>query len=163
MEYYNFSENPFFADAPGLGGYTFKVHIINKLSKNYDIVLWADSSIRILKPMSLNLIAGCEHNQPWPIVAFTKDSTLKYLNMTRKEAQGVEGFAANIFIFNFANIIARSLLNEWVDCALHKECMVSVPILPSDLEGFHWKHPKSDISFIGCHRYDQAALKLPSY
>ena len=50
LKYYNFSENPYFADASG--GCTFKVHIINKMSKNYDIVLWTDMSIRILKPMS---------------------------------------------------------------------------------------------------------------
>ena len=136
------------------------------MSKNYDIVLWTDMSIRILKPMSsetafkIPIIARCKHNQPWPIVTFTKDSTLKYLNMTCKEGQGIENFAANIFIFNFSNIIARSLLNKWVNCTLYKECMVSVPILPSDLEGCHWKHLKSDISFIGCHRCDSVCGQL---
>ena len=94
------------------------------------------------------------------MVAITKDSTLNYLNMSRKDGRGVIGFEANSLLFNFANITALLLLNKWVDCALHKECMVGVPILPSDHSSCQWKHNISDISFIGCHRYDQAALNL---
>ena len=169
-EYYNFSENPYFADAAGLGGYTFKVHIINKMSKKYDVILWADTSIRILKPLSKSLmkrllefpiIAGSRHYVSGrSMIAFTKDSTLKYLNMTREDGRGVIGFEANILIFNFANVTAHLLLNKWVDCALHKECIVGVPILPSDHSGCQWKRNISDISFIGCHRYDQSTINL---
>ena len=167
---YKFSDYPYFAGTPGLGGYAFKVHIINKMSKKYNVVLWADTSIRISKPFSKSLlnrllefpiIAGSRHEVSGrSIVAFTKDSTLNYLNMSRKDGQGVIGFEANSLIFNFANITALLLLNKWVDCALHKECIVGVPILPSDHSGCQWKHNISDISFIGCHRYDQAAINL---
>ena len=161
---YKFSDYPYFAGTPSLGGYAFKVHIINKMSKKYNVILWADTSIRISKPFSKSLlsrllefpiIAGSRHEvSDRSIVAFTKDSTLNYLNMSRKDGQGVIGFKANSLIFNFANVTTLLLLNKWVDCALHKECMVGVPILPSDHSGCQWKHNISVISFIGCHRYD---------
>ena len=168
--YYKFSDYPYFADAPRLGGFTFKVHIINKMSKNYNVVLWADTSIRILKRLSENLlkrllevpiIAGTKHYaRDHSAVAFAKDSTVKYLNMSREDGQGVIGFTATCLIFNFANITAQLLLNKWVDCALHKECMIGVPSHPSDIMGCQWEREISDISFIGCHRYDQAAINL---
>ena len=170
LEHYNFSENPYFADAPKLGGYTFKVHIINKMSKKYNVILWADTSTRILKPLSKSLlkrllefpiIAVSKHGVSGrSMVAFAKNSTVKYLNMSREDCRGVNGFAATSLLFNFANVTARLLLKKWVDCALHKECMVGVPILPTDLSGCQWKHNISDLSFIGCHRYDQVAINL---
>ena len=117
---YEFSDYPYFAGTPGLGGYTFKVHIINKMSEKYNVVLWADTSIRILKPFSKSLlkrllefpiISGSRHEVSGrSMIAFTKDSTLNYLNMSRKDGRGVIGFESNSLIFNFANVTALLLL-----------------------------------------------------
>ena len=171
LEHYNFSENPYFPGSPGLGGYTFKVHIINKISKNYDVVFWADASTRISKPLSKSLfkrllefpiIAASKHGASNRfMVAFARDSTVKYFNMSREDGRGVEGFSSGGLLFNFANVTARLLLKKWVDCALHKECIVGSPIHSTDGD-CDWKtHTKiSDLSFIGCHRYDQVTINL---
>ena len=70
---YKFSDYPYFAGTPGLGGYAIKVHIINKMSKKYNVILWADTSIRILKPFSKSLL---KRLLEFPIIAGSRHEVL---------------------------------------------------------------------------------------
>ena len=163
---YDFSKYPNFRGGPGLGGYTFKVHIINEISKQYHLFLWLDSSVRILQPLTngflqrlsrFPLAAGKRHVPGKYIVAFTLDSSLKYLNITREDMRDVVGFESGILLFRMNNI-TRYLIDHWVDCALHIECMHGI-IGNFEHIKCNWSVPKS-IAYNGCHRYDQATINL---
>lgn len=165
VRYYNFSKYPYFGDGPGLGGYTFKPHIINEVSQVYDVILWVDSSARLLKPLSTKLlqrliefpiVSGVRSLSNRYMIAFAMDSTIKYLNMRREDGQGVIGFQAGILMIHLTEV-TRKLLDQWVDCALHKECMFGVG---QSSGRCNWDYNPFNSSYIGCHRFDQAALSL---
>ena len=50
------------------------------------------------------------------------------------------------------------LIDHWVDCALHIECMHGI-IGNFEHIKCNWNLPKS-IAYNGCHRYDQATINL---
>ena len=89
------------------------MHIINEISKQYHLFLWLDASVHILQPLTngflqrlsrFPLAAGKRHMHGKYIVAFTLDSSLKYLNITREDMRGVVGFQACILLFWMNNI-----------------------------------------------------------
>ena len=98
------------------------------------------------------LAAGHKHCYNTNMVAFAVNSTLEHLHLTRESMRGVLGFEANILLFKIDNN-TQFLIDQWVDCALHKKCMYGV------------NRPKQDCrpergTFIACHRFDQSTLNL---
>ena len=140
------------------------IHIVNEVSKQYSVFLWLDASARLLKPLTdgflqrlfqFPLAAGHKHCYNTNMVSFAVNSTLEHLHLTRESMRGVLGFEANILLFKMDNN-TQFLIDQWVDCALHKKCMYGV------------NRPKQDcrpergtfIAYNGCHRFDQSTLNL---
>ena len=167
VRYYNFAKYPDFGKLYGLGGHTWKVHVVNEVSKQYSVFLWLDASARLLKPLTdgflqrllqFPLAAGHKHCSNTNMVAFAVDSTLEHLHLTRESMRGVLGFESNILLFKMDNI-TRFLMDQWVDCALHKKCMYGVHTPKQDCR---FQRPDQDtfIAYNGCHRFDQSTLNL---
>ena len=167
VRHYNFANYPDFGKNYGLGGHTWKVHVVNEVSKQYSVFLWLDASARLLKPLTdgflqrlfqFPLAAGHKHSSNTNMVAFVLDSTLEYLHLTRESMRGVLGFESNILLFKMDNI-TRFLMDQWVDCALHEECMYGVNRTKQDCK---WQIPDQGtfIDYNGCHRFDQSTLNL---
>lgn len=162
---YNFSKYPQYNILFGfLGCYSWKVHIINEISRQYQLLLWLDSSARIIRPIKtcikhLNtfpIVAGFAHLKNHNMVAFAHNSTISYFNITRESMRGMYGFEANILLIKITNI-SRFLLDQWVDCAMHHDCICGQGLPPYTCLSL----PAGGIvTYNGCHRYDQAALSL---
>ena len=178
---YNFSRYPQYDNNVPIfmGCYTWKVHILYEIkrehqelhnkqdSRSNQLFLWLDASARIIKPIdcciktlkSFPLVSNEKHMPEHNIVAFAKDSTLKYLNITRESMRGVPGLPSGVLLFNKSSPIAQFLLEKWVDCALHRECICGDG-LPPYLCQWIGGMPKGRVEYNGCHRYDQTALSL---
>ena len=167
VRYYNFTNYPDFGKTYGLGGFTWKAHIVNEVSKQYSVFLWLDASARLRKPLTdgflqrlfhFSLAAGHKHCKNTNMVAFTVDSTLEHLHLTRESMRGVVGFQANILLFKMDNN-TQFLINQWVDCALNKKCMYGVNRPKQDCM---WRRPDqgTHILYNGCHRFDQSSLNF---
>ena len=162
---YSFRAHPIFGSGKrGLGGYTWKVHIINTVSRQCNVLLWLDTSMRIVKPLTngvlqrlliFPLIAGNIHNYS-NIATFAVDSTIKYLNISREDMIGVKGFQANCLLF-YMNNKTKVLLNKWFDCAIHRECLYGIGGV---LKLCNLDVQPQQMTYNGCHRYDQVALNL---
>ena len=54
--------------------------------------------------------------------------------------------------------MALFLLEKWVDCAMHYECICGLASPPGHC--MLQQYEKGDIAYNGCHRYDQATLSI---
>ena len=167
VRYYNFAKYPDFGKSYGLGGHTWKVYVVNEVSKQYSVFLWLDASARLRKPLTdgflqrlfqFPLAAGHKHCSNTNMVAFTLDSTLEHLHLTRESMRGVLGFESNILLFKMDNN-TRFLMDQWVDCALNKKCMYGVN---RPKQACRWQRPDQGtlIAYNGCQRFDQPTLNL---
>ena len=167
VRHFNFAKYPDFGKRYGLGGHTWKVHVVNEVSKQYSVFLWLDASARLRKPLTdgflqrlfqFPLAAGHKHCKNTNMVAFVLDSTLEHLHLTRESMRGVLGFESNIVLFKMDNI-TRFLMDQWVDCALHKKCMYGVN-RPKQHCRFRRPDQGTFIAYNGCQRFDQPTLNL---
>ena len=152
-----------------MGCYSWKVHIMNevKVNHNHQLFLWLDASARIVKPLdncikmltSFPLVAGFKH--PYRnIVAFAKNSTVEYLNITRESMRGVPGLESGILLFNKSSSTAQFLLEKWSNCAMHRECICGEGFPPYTCFQKLYQSPTDSVEYNGCHRYEQTALSL---
>ena len=166
---HNYEAYPQFK-GPGLGCYAFKPQIIHEVLKEHEIVFWMDSSIRLIQPLNAScmetlnikpLMACKPHLQTRRIVQFTHESTLKYLNITREDAllSHVVGYQAGCILYKRSDAL-KPVIDTWFECTLHEECICGGKYIPPN--ACEWDKPKTrdDPVFIGCHRFDQAALAL---
>ena len=149
----------------GLGCYAWKIFVMDEISKEHEIFLWLDSSIRILKPLTTNhciesvndipLMACFSHMEDRRMMEFTKEGTIKYFNITRQQMKDVVGLQSGCLMFKMIKKM-RLIMEKWVDCAYHEECICGTKNR-TDKEHCNTHLPQST-KFIGCHRYDQATL-----
>ncbi|XP_019854116.1 PREDICTED: uncharacterized protein LOC109583286 [Amphimedon queenslandica] len=149
--------------------YSWKIHVINEVlsfsSHSQQLFLWLDASIRIVKPVdpcikklkSFPLVAGEKHIPGHNMIAFAKDSTVKYLDIKRESMRGMVGFCSGILFFNRSSPIIQLLLRKWVDCAMHQQCICGDG--PSPV-GCVWEDKGGWIAYNGCHRFDQVTLNI---
>ena len=83
---------------------------------------------------------------------------IEYLHFpkARKDLANMYSIEAAGFLM-WANTIMKELLIEpWLDCALHRECIapLGATLRPCIFTKNHDGH------YIGCHRYDQSALDI---
>ena len=166
---YNFSRYPHYGPSiKYLRCYHWKINVINEFSNSHEdrLFLWLDASVRIVGPLnncikklkSFPLVAGQSHLTGYNMVAFTKNSTVQYLNMTRESLRGMAGFQSGILLFNNSHPAAQFLLEKWVDCAMHYECICGLASLPRHCKWYQYE--KGGIAYNGCHRFDQATLNV---
>ena len=147
--------------------YAWKPIIVNAVSQEYDIIMYGDASMRmkscdIKEPISqlLNFpFFGCYHIG-WKAIEFVHDGMIDYLHYpkTRKDIAFLNTIAATGFLLWANAPLQKKFLEPWLDCALHEECIAprGAQVGPCNFQmaGNH------DGTYIGCHRFDQAALDL---
>ena len=143
--------------------FAWKPIIAYELVKDYEVVMWGDASVRLLKPLQEYILpylldievpfVGTKANSA--IVQMTHSGTLNYFNMTRESMQGLLTLQAGCWVL-WSTKKMMSLISRWVDCALHEEC-----IAPKGAQrrGCSSK-PTQQVDYCGCHRFDQSALNI---
>ena len=170
LRLYNSSIYPAHADE--LFTYAWKPIITAEVSREYEVILYGDASVRIFEFFPVRLlphllhfpyVAGKRHR--YPLISVTHDSTIKYLrlNISREEAAKAMPFS-NIAIYCvwLTEMLREKWLNRWFDCALHRECIAPQGSHPHGCRG---KTPYFNETgeFIGCHRFDMSALNIIIY
>ena len=112
----------------------WKPIIISELAEEYDVVLYGDASLRILKPVKNDLLPlllefpyigapAVRH----AVLPTTPPEMYDYLglNLTRKEAWKAmpNTIQSTMMCIWATKLIQDKFLKYWVDCAMHKECM----------------------------------------
>ena len=149
----------------GLGCYAWKIFVMDEISKEHNIFLWLDASIRLLKPLTADhciesvndipLTAGFSHMKYRRMMEFTNEGTVKYFNITRQQMKDVVGLESNCLMFKMTKKM-RFIMEKWVECAYNEECICGTKNR-IDKKRCNVSIPQG-IEYIGCHRYDQATL-----
>ena len=165
---FNFSKYPDFI--LHVKFYSWKPLLVRELSKQFDIIFYFDASIRLMKPVvdivlplmkDFPFIPGStfRHMAAKNIIRTTHDGMLQYLNITqsREELDDFGLVQAGVWAMRVNDLTVSKILEPWVDCALHKECIAP--------EGAHLKCNKVNETdakgaYRDCHRYDQSALNM---
>lgn len=145
--------SPSHQDSP----YEFKVHAIKTArDRGYEIVIWCDASIRLIKPIE-DLIPKIEElgvyvqQDGWSIGQWANDKTLEYFGVSREDALKIPNSYACIFAINFKHQISSIFLDELFRC--------------SDAGLFRGKWDNTDRTesederCLG-HRHDQTCIEL---
>ena len=164
----------------------WKPVVVKEVSEQYEVVMYFDSSVRLNGPIDARVFKYFQSSPaffagPWwgnqcvrsnrPIVSFTHDTTLKYLfpkksqdlTSLRKELAVWGHLQAGCWIMWLNSDMKERLLDNWVDCALHEQCMAPKE---ADIDGcvilakMIFTDYVSEGKYTGCHRYDQSALNL---
>ena len=146
-----------------LASMRWKPFILHSVMQEFGGVLYADASVRLKR--SINSISyfsigtgfiGFSTIGVSPVSAFTHDGTLNALGVARSDTAKEDLTIGGIQVWIDRYDLRNSLMRQWLGCALSSQCM--------DPPGAHVCCCKSGISqtgvFIGCHRYDQAAISV---
>ena len=146
--------------------YAWKPIIAYELVKDYEVVMWGDASVRLLKPLQEYILpylldievpfVGTKYNTP--IVQMTHSGTLNYFIMTRESMQGVPTLQGGCWVL-WSTKKMKELMSRWADCALHEEC-----IAPKGAQLHNCSEKlltaSQEVDYCGCHRFDQSALNI---
>ncbi len=171
---FNFGKYPPHVQQNALTNYAWKPLIINEVAQEYEIVVYTDSSIRFLTSLKehvfpyflttnltlLGLPIGVGSSN---IVQYTHNDTLLYLNLTREELTDLGQIQFGFAVFWMSNDVVRSILDEWVDCATHENCIAPKGALTNHPDcGKKLGGPSATV-YCGSHRFDQSAINLILY
>ena len=148
-----------------LHSYAWKPIIIDRVSKEYDVIMYGDASLRMI---SCDMTAAFEHLLKFPIlnchpksyraIEFTHDGMIEYLHYpkARIDIAGITTLEASGWLMWTNSFLKRKLIEPWLDCALHQECIApkGAKLRPCRFTNNHDGH------YVGCHRYDQSAINL---
>ena len=166
----------------------WKPVIVNEVVREYDVIMWFDSSVRLSRPVDEKVfkylqstpafLAGpwkgkrCLHSND-PIVSYTHDQTLEYLfpdkskdlMALRKELTVWGHMQAGIWLAWLNKDMRETMLKKWVDCALHEECMAprDAVVRCNPVKRWFINLFAPEGQYIGCHRYDQSTLNMILY
>ena len=167
---FNFRKYPSYVKT--LDKYAWKPIILSEISREYEVVLFGDASLRIHQP-PVERIVRLLLEFPYvpgprgaiPITTLTHDSTLNYLgfNMSRPMAAKQMNYTieSGLYCVWFTDVIREKWVKRWLDCALHEECIAPTGTSPYGCKFDLLKI--SDGAYIGCHRFDQSALNVIMY
>ena len=160
-----FDEYSHLPHVKNLHTYAWKPIIIKLVSQEYDIIMYGDASLR-MKTCDIN--PALEHLLKFPYInanttshsaiEFTHDGMIKYLHYPkkRKDMADIQTLQACGWLLWANDLMKEKLIDPWLDCALHKEC-----IAPSGAKLWPCQFTKRhDGHYVGCHRYDQSAMNL---
>lgn len=147
--------------------FAWKVFAVEDVVRDYEVILWADSSVRLTGPLFTEKVFPLLLQFPFmagvtrsylPIVSFTHDGMLEYLNLSlsRKQMAHFGHVEATCWVIWANSLMRKKFLNYWVDCAMHQEC-----IAPNGarVTGCNYSVAHENAGeYSGCHRYDQSAL-----
>ena len=168
--------------------YGWKPLIVNEVAEEYELISWFDASVRLTGPIDENVFKYLQSTPaflpgPWvgktcinskqPIVSYTHDHMLTYLfpnksrdiPALRRELAVWGHLQGGVWLVWLNRNMRKRILNNWVDCALHEECLAprdaGVDCSPIKRALISQFSPQGE--YIGCHRYDQSALDLILY
>ena len=112
----------------------WKPVIFDELTKEYDVILYGDASLRILKPVKDKLLPFLlefpfvpRKATYHPVISVTPPEMYNYLglNLTRKQAwKAMPNEIQSTWMCIWATeLMKEKFLKHWVDCAMHEECM----------------------------------------
>ena len=175
QQYRNIEVRPFvFEKYPphtkNLETYAWKTFIIEEITSEYEVVFWGDASVRVMGPFFAEKVLPFLLKFPFvagstlrlPIVSLTHDRMLQYLqlSLSRKQMGHFGHIEAGCWVMWANSLMKFKFLKNWVDCALHKECIAphGSHLWPCDFK--LGNKTKGAGVYIGCHRYDQSALDM---
>ena len=158
---------PFYAYPPhvsSLQTYAWKPLIVKQMATEYDIIMYGDSSVRLL---SCNITGALQHLLHFPFfgspirskaVQHAHDGMIRYLQYPRRRSdmKDVASLMGGCWLMWANSEMKEKLIAPWAECALNKDCIAP---FGSELYGCHNAEPFDD-HYVGCHRYDQSALNL---
>ena len=130
--------------------------------------MYGDASLRM---KSCDMNKALDHLLKFPFldlsltsfstIEFTHDGMMKYLQYPkhpkhRKDIAQLETLQATCFLIWANSLMQEKLIEPWLDCALHQECIApkGSRLKPCDFTKVGQGY------YVGCHRYDQSALNL---
>ena len=144
--------------------HAWKPIIINQtLPKDYEIILWCDTSCRLHGPVAPKLhylvhqpiIPGPQGDHPF--ITTLHNGMMHYLQMkySRRHYSSIGMCLQVDGILWFNKDLREHLLKPWLDCAMHKECIApnGAKAHPCNQTLLHRHQGK----YADCHRFDQAA------
>ena len=170
LELRNFDFDRYPSHVSRLLTYAWKPLIINEVSHEYEIIVWSDSSIRLKSSLKEHAFPhllttnwtflGSMHQSHTNIVQLTHDSTLKYFNLTRENLTNLPQLQAGFGVYWMTDNV-QMIVNDWVDCAMHMDCIAPKGSMVGDLSRCTkiFGGPQQT-RYSGCHRFDQSALDL---
>jgi len=129
--------------------------------------MYGDSSLRVISPYIGRALASLldfpfldASPLPLPIISFTHNGTIDYLKFppSRQHMATWGTLQAGCWLMLANNIMMEKVIQPWVDCALHQECIApaGATLFGCYGDGSEYK----DGRYIGCHRFDQSALNI---
>ena len=153
--------------------YAWKIEIVNLMLKEFEVVYWMDTSIRLRRSPTDTVLPDLSHfpfrgsREKWATSCLTVDGTLKYLNLSREDIGHTLEIEAGHFLFRKTPFIMKHLVEPWVDCAVHEECISPKHAMKpcnfdtiGKLMNDYKSKPFVPHSGNGCHRFEQSALTL---
>ena len=164
---FNFSKYPDHVSLEILRNYAWKPLIAAELSEEYEVIMWGDSSVRLLEPLQKHVfphfldveVPFVGTPESHVIVQMTHDKTLEYLNVTRESMKGLRTIQSGCWVIWLTDKTKR-LLNSWKDCALHKECIAPEGAILNPCRMKELGLDYDDVDYCECHRFDQSALDV---
>ena len=153
-----------------LYNFAWKPLIVEEVSHESDVILYGDASLRVVSSdinAALQALLdfpflGAAPYTGWTSISLTHDGTIDYLGYppSRKNMSQWGQLQAGCWLMLLNSVMRERFLKNWVDCALHKEC-----IAPKGAVVYFSQCRQDDLKYkdgryIGCHRFDQAALNI---
>jgi hypothetical protein len=145
--------SPTHTDSP----YEFKLYSIKKAKElGYDIVIWVDASMRLIRPIDSLILKVKEHGiyiqqDGWVVGQWANDKALEYFGVSRDEAMKMLNTSAGIMILDFTSEISSIFLDELFKCA-------SAGLFRGQWNNKN-KTESQDERCLG-HRHDQSCVEL---
>ena len=170
LRHFDFDFYPSHITPYNLKTYAWKPVIVGNVSREYEIVMWADASVRLKTSLedfvfpyflTAELTFVGHPNIPGnKIVQMTHDSTIKHLNVTREMLKGLPVIEANSDVFWLTRNV-KKLVDEWRDCAMVRDCIAPLGSTTGHLPLCKmWMGGPEATTFTGCHRFDQSVLNI---
>ena len=150
-----------------VGDCAWKPIAVGEVLREFSLIFYADASVRLFGDFRPTLypllddvvpVVGESTAPSGPAGSYTHDGTLAYFHVNRVDFEDVEMFAATYFVAKRTKEVMSNIIEPWVDCALHSDCISPVGAHKWPCRAEMQKTNRN--AFIGCHRYDQSALTI---
>jgi hypothetical protein len=140
--------------------YSFKVYAIEAVrSKGYEIVMWCDSILRLVRPLEtilpeIETVGVYLAEDGWKSGMFANDKSLEYFGYTRDQAMEIPAIWACFMGFDFKNPVTHEFMKRW-----KKACTDGI------FAGRTFNNEGTESADPRCkgHRHDQTCAELISH
>ena len=143
----------------------WKPVIISELAKEYDVIMYGDASLRILKSLKDKVLpylmefpfVPAPATKIHPIISVTPPEMYAYLDLNLTRAQALKAMPREIqstmMCVWATKMMKDKFLRHWVDCTLHEECMSPKGyVRHTECHFNRIQQPNYKGEFIGCMR-----------